>query len=151
MQKEFRRRGLGALLLRGADRLAQRACGVAAVFLHVEEDNGTALRLYQRAGFARADMEEKGTSGMDRCAGCLAWPQQETCGPGGSRGGRKGTGMGCDGWKRGVVLVVRRLHRLPYRYGTCEPRRGSHVPRCAHKTVTGVCAQDCDWGVRTRL
>lgn len=66
VQKEFRRRGLGALLLGGANKLAHETYDISSVFLHVEEENAGALRLYKRAGFERADMAEKGTNSMDR-------------------------------------------------------------------------------------
>ena len=52
---EFRRRGVGAALVREA--LARvRRTGHARAELYVRPDNDNALRLYKREGFARADV-----------------------------------------------------------------------------------------------
>jgi ribosomal protein S18 acetylase RimI-like enzyme len=48
---EFRGRGMGTMLMEVAEREA-RAAGLAAIVLDVETDNGQAIRLYQRLGFA---------------------------------------------------------------------------------------------------
>jgi mycothiol synthase len=54
--------GLGrALLLRGLRHLAERGC--TAVLLYVDGDNATALRLYERSGFTRYDVDRQWRSG----------------------------------------------------------------------------------------
>ncbi len=62
----FRRRGIGAELLGGTQNLAREWRGVKELFLHVEEGNIAAVRLYKSAGFKRADESEAGTAYMDR-------------------------------------------------------------------------------------
>jgi len=66
VRKGFRNRGVGTKLLRGAYHLAVESRGVKEMFLHVEEENDAAVRLYKAQGFARADMKAPPTAYMDR-------------------------------------------------------------------------------------
>ena len=52
--RRARGRGLGALLLRGADRISE-ALGLRYLYLHVEPENAAAQALYARAGLQRAE------------------------------------------------------------------------------------------------
>jgi len=61
----FRNMGVGGKLLDGAHRLAVEY-RVRDMYLHVEEDNTPAVRLYKSAGFERADMDDQSTFYMDR-------------------------------------------------------------------------------------
>jgi ribosomal-protein-alanine N-acetyltransferase len=54
---EHRRRGVAGQLMRAAESQA-RAEGCAAVVLHVFIGNGSAIRFYERIGFARLQREE---------------------------------------------------------------------------------------------
>lgn len=61
----FRKMGVGGKLLDGAHRLAVE-CRVRDMYLHVEEDNIPAVRLYKSADFDRADMNDQSIAYMDR-------------------------------------------------------------------------------------
>ncbi len=54
---EFRRRGIGAELLRRIEDSA-RSAGAGSIWLHVDAENSAAIRLYERRGYARRGREE---------------------------------------------------------------------------------------------
>jgi len=66
VRHDVRQRGVGERLLMLAVAHARNIFGVKHMFLHVEELNGAALRLYERAGFVRGDVDDSHMSAMDR-------------------------------------------------------------------------------------
>jgi len=66
VRNHLRRRGIGEQLLDLGVSHARKIFGVKDMFLHVEELNEGALRLYRRAGFVRGDVDDSHTKSMDR-------------------------------------------------------------------------------------
>jgi len=66
VRSHVRQRGVGQQLLVLAVAHARQIFGVNHMFLHVEELNLGALRLYKRAGFVRGDMHDANMKSMDR-------------------------------------------------------------------------------------
>lgn len=66
VRSNVRQRGVGQQLLVLAVAHARNIFGVKQMFLHVEELNSGALRLYQRAAFARGDLDDSHMNNMDR-------------------------------------------------------------------------------------
>ncbi|EKX55172.1 hypothetical protein GUITHDRAFT_149721 [Guillardia theta CCMP2712] len=66
VREEFRRRGCGQLLLEGCEGIARRNYGVSEIYLHVEEENAGALKMYKQSGFTSSDMRNPTINRMDR-------------------------------------------------------------------------------------
>ena len=66
VRDDVRQHGIGERLLGLAVSHARNIFGVKKMFLHVEELNEGALRLYQRAGFIRGDVGDAHIKSMDR-------------------------------------------------------------------------------------
>ena len=66
VRDDVRQHGIGERLLGLAVSHARNIFGVKKMFLHVEELNEGALRLYQRAGFVRGDVDDAHIKSMDR-------------------------------------------------------------------------------------
>lgn len=66
VRDQVRNRGIGEQLLTLAVAHARKIFGVKQMFLHVEELNAGALRLYQRSGFVRGDVDDAHMQSMDR-------------------------------------------------------------------------------------